>query len=324
MLWNKYTIKTTTKDADIVSAVLTDFDISDIQIEDNIRPADEEINGMYADFVKELPENDGTCFISFYEEFQEDEASVTAQNVRIEAVRQGLKEAGEMLGLAPMEFNAGIEDSTGWENKWKEFFKPFMVGDIVIKPTWEKLPEEMEGRAVVNIDPGMAFGTGLHETTRMCLKCLSKYMKKGDRVIDLGCGSGILSIGALKTGASEVLAVDIDPLATAVAAENFEVNEISLNTYIIHTGNVLCDPVIQRYYSEHKGDIVLANIIAEVIEPLAADVHNYMNPGAVFIAGGIIDSKEELIAAAVNANPRLELVQVLSDGDWRSVIARCI
>ena len=321
MIWSKYTIKTTTKDADLVSAALMDYGIFDIQIENNVQLTDEEMNQMYADFVKELPEDDGTCFISFFEEFDEEE-SPEARKLRIDGIWQGLKETEETFGLDPLEFSSETLDSEDWENKWKEYFKPFFVDDVMIKPTWEAIPEGAEYSTVINIDPGMAFGTGMHETTRLCLKGIRKYMKEGDTVTDLGCGSGILSIGALLLGAGYARAVDIDPQAVAVAEENFDVNGISPERFEILTGNVLKDDSLDETFSAHPADIVVANILADVIEPLSAVCDRYLKAGGIFISSGIIDSKEQLIVDAVNANPNLELLDVVRGGDWRSVIAR--
>ena len=321
MIWNKYTIKTTTADADLVSASLMDFGINDIEIENNVQLTDEELNQMYADFVKELPEDDGTCFINFFVEF-EDGKSPEDRKAWIDNVWQGMREAAELFNLAPMEFSEEVIDSADWENKWKEYFKPFLVDDIVIKPTWEKLPEDLEYKVEIDIDPGMAFGTGMHETTRLCLRGIRKYMKEGDRVLDLGCGSGILAIGALKLGAKEAAAVDIDPQATTVAAENFEVNGIEPGTYSIYTGNVMKDEELIKMFEAQPGNIVVANILADVIEPMAGVVHKYLVSGGMFISSGIIDNKEQLVVDAVNANPELELVEVVRDGDWRSVVAR--
>jgi len=331
MIWNKYTIKTTTKDADLVSALLMDYGIFDIQIENNVQLTDEELNQMYADFVKELPEDDGTCYIDFFEEFDENEPPENRQ-ARIESIWAGLRESAEVFGLDPMEFSGETLDSEDWENKWKEYFKPFFVDDILIKPTWEELPEQtsedsgtekaLKYSTVIEIDPGMAFGTGMHETTRLCLRGIRKYIQEGDRFIDFGCGSGILSIGALKLGAKEAEAVDIDPQAVEVAAENFEVNGISKDKYRLYAGNIIADEELKAHFADAPAQIVAANILADVIEPLAAVVSDYLVPGGVFISSGIIDNKEQLIVDALNSNPKLELISVESDGDWRSVIAR--
>lgn len=396
MYWKKYIINTTTKDVDLVSAVLYENGISDIQIVDNVQLTDEELNQMYADFVKELPPDDGTCSVNFYldEDFRIPGASVgtgdspsveQGERIDIRALEEALKEAEMIYGIEPVTIETYAEEAGDWENKWKEFFKPFEVDDIIIKPTWEAVPEDADGKVVINIDPGMAFGTGMHETTRLCLKGLSKYMNKGGEVLDIGCGSGILGIAALKLGASSVHAIDIDEQAVKVAYENFELNTsedilpdaIKLNEcntgsisvesdisdygqaiaenpdrkrafskteqnnqyegtdfkerasagriiYQLYVGNILQDEKIKIRIAERKYDIVLANILAEVIEPLIAEVHNYMKPQAVFISSGILKEKEQMIIDAVSENHDLELLETINDGDWCSVIVKRI
>ena len=322
MIWNKYTIKTTTKDADLVSSVLMDYDIYDVQIENNVQLTDEELNQMYADFVKELPEDDGTCFVSFYFEFDDDAGVRKEQEEKLGRIREGLKEAEELFGIDPVEFEGEVVDSGDWENNWKQYFKPFTVDKFGIKPTWEPMPEEFADKTVIEIDPGMAFGTGLHETTRLCLRGLGKYMNEGDRAADFGCGSGILSIAALKLGCAEVNAVDIDPQATAVAAENFEVNGCDRAKYRIFTGNILEDETLKNYFKVNKCRILLANILAEIIAPLSKEAADYIAEGGYFITSGIINDKEELIVNLIRENSAFELTDVCRDGDWVSVIAR--
>ncbi len=323
MLWNKYTIKTTTKDADIISASLMDYGINDIQIENNVQLTDEEMNQMYADFVKELPEDDGSCSISFFSELKDGENPNEAAAVWQDLYAQLSKEL-EVLHIDAGTFSWEMLDSDDWENKWKEYFKPFVSGDILICPTWEKIPDDIPYKAVIRIDPGMAFGTGMHETTRLCMKGIAKYMKEGDRILDLGCGSGILSIGALKCGADFATAVDIDPQASIVAAENFDVNMIKKEKYRILTGNVLEDDMLKESLEKENADIVLANILASVIVPLAGEVHRYLKKGGIFISSGIIDNKERSVIDAINANPNLRLIESTADGEWRSVIAERI
>lgn len=321
MIWNKYTIKTTTDDADMVSAVLLDSDICDVQVESDIELTEDELNQMYADFIKEPPEGE-VCYVSFFMEFGETPEEIEKQNELIRKVRDDLDEAAELFGIAPVEFLNEKVDSEDWENKWKEFFKPFTIGDIVIKPTWEPLPEEMKGTVQIDIDPGMAFGTGRHESTKLCLEGLCKYLKDGDSITDIGCGSGILGIAALKKNAGYVTAFDIDPQAAQIAKENFEINEISPDSYTIFDGNVLEDKAVQEKLEEAPADIVLANILASVIEPLTKDVHRYLKSGGYYVTSGIIDNKQKLIEDAVKANECLEYVETVSDGDWRSIVAR--
>ena len=225
MKYTQYTIKTTTKDADLVSVLLMDVGICDVQIENNVQLTDEELNQMYADFKKELPEDDGSCDVIFY---REEKTPEEGQAFRRE-LTDLLKEAPDIYGIDPVAFECKDTDSADWENNWKEYFKPFRVDQILIAPTWEAIPDSIDvlenkgggnqaeelsdPEIIIRIDPGMAFGTGTHETTRLCLRGLAHYIKEGDRVLDLGCGSGILGIGSIKLGASSVTSVDIDEQA---------------------------------------------------------------------------------------------------------------
>lgn len=339
MIWKKIIIRTTTNDADIISAILCDYAITDIQIEDNIQLTDEELNQIYADFKKELPPDDGSCSINFYLDENgcipgesvgtgDSPTVLEGEKVDMEALKKDLEEAPRIYGIEPVEIEESEMEVSDWENSFKEYFKPFDVDGILIKPTWEEIPEDFKGDAVVNIDPGMAFGTGMHETTRLCLKGLKKYMHKGDRVLDLGCGSGILGIAALKLGASTVTGVDIDEQAVKVAYENFELNleedenEEQRIVFQLNVGNVLEDSALNKRLSENKYNLVMANILAEIIEPLVGKIHNFMIPGGYFIASGILKEKLELITKAVENNPALELAGTKTDGDWAAVVAK--
>lgn len=336
MIWNRYTIRTTTADCEMVCAVLMDYGITDVQIDNNIQLTDEELNQMYADFVKELPEDDGSCSVSFYLDENgfipegvgtgdspsaaNEAVGYEGVHVDVEEVRKGLEEAAELFGIAPVTMEISFVDTQDWNNKWKEYFKPFCVGRIVIKPTWEEVPADMEGDTVISIDPGMAFGTGIHETTRLCLRALQDHLKQGDKVLDLGTGSGILGIAALKLGASCVTAIDIDEQAVKVAEENFALN-CGSSSRQLKTANILEDKKLQAELEGGAYDIVLANILADVIVPLSGIVHRFLKPGGLFISSGIIDYKEEEVVEAVKANPDLCFAETFADGDWRCVTA---
>ena len=332
MIWTKYTIKTTTKDADMVSAILMDYDINDVQIENNVQLTDEELNQMYADFVKELPEDDGSCMLSFYVEYEEDGADKEEAEQRLDEIRAGLEEAVDLYGIEPVELVCEDLNSDDWENNWKEFFKPFTVDEILIVPTWEEIPEEKK-EILIRIDPGMAFGTGTHETTRLCLRALQKDLKEGDHVLDLGCGSGILGIAAVKLKAADIVSVDIDEQAVRVAKENFEINEVPDEISRFFIGNVVDNKELQdeilktgeELTSSGKFtgfDIVVVNILADVINLMMPSLDQYLKAGGILITSGILNEKEQLIRDAVGANPNLELLDVVHDGDWVSITAK--
>ena len=344
MLWNKYTIRTTTKDSEMVCAVLMDYGITDVEIQNNIQLTDEELNRMYADFVKELPEDDGSACVSFYLDengfIPEGVGTGDSPSSANEAdgflgtqvdpakVMEGLEEAAQLFGIEPVTLEVSRVDTQDWNNKWKEYFKPFRVGRIAIISTWEEIPDDMKEDTVIRIDPGMAFGTGIHETTRLCLQALQKYIKPGDKVLDLGTGSGILGIAALKLGSASVTAIDIDEQAVNVALENFDLNCAELcrdgAQYCLKTANILEDEALQEELSGGAYDIVLANILAEVIVPLSGIVHRFLKPGGIFLASGIIDYKEEEVRKALVSNPDLRLLDIEADGDWRGTAAQKI
>lgn len=343
MKYTKYTIKTTTNDADMVCAILMDYDIVDVQIENNVQLTDEELNQLYAAMVKELPEDDGSCSVSFFIDYDEEKKEETDR--LIEEIKKGLEEAPDIYGIEPVGFSAEEQDSVDWENNWKEFFKPFRVDDILISPTWEAVPEKMTGlenkggasetsetepKMVIRIDPGMAFGTGTHETTRLCIRGLREYMKEGDKVLDLGCGSGILGISSMKLGASTITSVDIDEQAVKVAKENFEINEVNSEAGYFFLGDVVENEALKNevisLHEKEEGygpyDIAVVNILADVIKLMLPTLDQYLKKDGYLILSGILDVKEQLIREGIAANKNLELVEVFQDGEWVRVTAK--
>ena len=335
MKYTQFTIKTTTKDADLVSVLLMDVGICDVQIENNVQLTDEELNQMYADFKKELPEDDGSCDVIFY---REEETPEEGRLFR-QKLTDLLKEAPDIYGIDPVTFECKDTDSADWENNWKEYFKPFRVDQILIAPTWEAIPDstdvlENKGSVdqteelsdpeiIIRIDPGMAFGTGTHETTRLCLRGLAQYIQKGDRVLDLGCGSGILGIGSIKLGAASVTSVDIDEQAVKVAIENYEVNQVPAEQSTFYIGDVVSDEDLKtQILQDGTYDVVAVNILAEVIAQMLPTLDQYLKTGGILIMSGILQEKEELIRSGIKANPSLELIDVVPDGDWVRVTAR--
>lgn len=339
MKWKKYTIMTRTDAVDMISAVLNDIGIEGIEIEDFVPLTEDETSGMFIDILPKLLEDEGKAKVSFYLEFKEDKSN--------EAILQQVnEELMELNVFSDIGSCIIIEDETedkDWLNNWKQFFKPFKVEDILIKPTWEKIPKDMQYTAMVEIDPGTAFGTGSHETTKLCIKLLRKYIsgiknkelkqgkgkntllkerEKALEILDVGTGSGILGIIALKLGAAKVCAVDIDKNVEDCVKENMAANGIAASRMKFICGNLLEDRELQREVGENRYDIAVANILAPVIVLLQKEITRHLKDGAIFIASGIIDTKAEEVRLAVEKNPYLELIEVLSDGEWVAVCAR--
>ena len=199
MKWNKFTIKTTTEAEDYLSAMLDEIGVEGIEIEDNVPLSKEDQSAMFIDFLPELPQDDGTSKVSFYIDAEKDYEEI------LEQVKAGIEEWRQFVDIGEGSIVQSETEDIDWQNNWKEFFKAFTIDDILIKPTWEELKEEDKGRILIEIDPGVSFGTGKHETTQLCIRQLRKYMKDSAKVLDVGCGSGILSIVALKLGAGEVV-----------------------------------------------------------------------------------------------------------------------
>ena len=315
MKWTKYTLTTTTEAVDLVSDLFSEIGICGIEIEDNVPLSEADTKGMFIDILPELPPDDGTAKVSFYLDDTYDEEDIVRQ------VKEGLEEMKAYLNLGSCELVRSETEDKDWINNWKEFFHPFTVDDILIKPTWETIPEEDRDKLLIQIDPGTAFGTGQHETTQLCIRAIRKYLKKGDRVLDLGTGSGILSVVALKLGASYACGTDLDDNAINAVYENMEANDICPSLYKVICGNIIDDAAVQEQTGRDY-DIVVANILADVIIPISGMVAPFVKKGGIFITSGIIDMKEQAVLAAMKANPELEIIDETRQGEWVSIVAR--
>lgn len=317
MKWNKYTLKTTTQAVDFIGGVLMELGIGGMEVEDNVQLSQEDKKKMYIDYLPDLPEDDGVAYVSFYTEENDEQADEPL----LDALREKLKEASGFMDVGEGSIEKSMTEDIDWVNNWKKYFKSFMVGEFFIKPTWEPMDDEHRNMRMIEIDPGTAFGTGKHETTQLCIHQLIKYIKSGDRVLDLGCGSGILSVVAKKLGAGEVSMTDIDKAAVKAVYENFEVNDIPMNDVEVIHGNVLEDEEMQQHFENNKFDIVVANILADVIIPISGIVDKFLKQGGIFISSGIIYMKEDAVKEAVNNNFELKLKDIQRQGDWRAVMA---
>ena len=316
MKWNRYSIKTTTQAVDLISSALDDIGIEGIEIQDNVQLTQEEAKTMFVDFIPELPPDDGTAVVNFYIDSDEDDGTL------VKKAEQEIKDLRMFVDIGEGTITRSETEDKDWINNWKQYWHTFTIGNLYIKPTWEEITEEMKGHPVLSIDPGTAFGTGSHETTRMVIKQLEKYVKKGDRILDVGCGSGILSVVALKYGAEYALGTDLDPNAIIASEENAQQNDIAPEKLEVIEGNIIDDKAVQDRCGYECYDVVCANILADVLEPLSAEITQHMKPGAYFITSGIIDTKEQEVAECFKKNPELEIVEINHDGEWVNITAR--
>ena len=315
MKWNKFTLKTRSEVEDIVISTLADVGIEGVEIQDKQPLTESDKQQMFVDIMPDIPDDDGIAYLNFYLDVDEDKEKVLAD------VRAALAEMQEFLDLGECTITESETEDKDWINNWKTYFKQFYVDDILIIPSWEEVKPEDRDKMIIHIDPGTAFGTGMHETTQLCIRQLKKYVTKDTELLDVGTGSGILSIIALKLGARHAVGTDLDPCAVPAVEENKEVNGIPVEAFDMMIGNIIDDKEVQDKVGYEKYDIVTANILADVLVPLTPVIVHQMKPGAVYITSGILDVKEEVVKEAVVA-AGLEVVEVTHQGEWVSVTAR--
>lgn len=315
MKWNKFTLKTRSEVEDIVISTLADVGIEGVEIQDKQPLTESDKQQMFVDIMPDIPDDDGIAYLNFYLDVDEDKEKVLAD------VRAALAEMQEFLDLGECTITESETEDKDWINNWKQYFKQFYVDDILIIPSWEEVKPEDRDKMIIHIDPGTAFGTGMHETTQLCIRQLKKYVTKDTELLDVGTGSGILSIIALKLGARHAVGTDLDPCAVPAVEENKEVNGIPVEAFDMMIGNIIDDKEVQDKVGYEKYDIVTANILADVLVPLTPVIVHQMKPGAVYITSGILDVKEKVVKEAVVA-AGLEVVEVTHQGEWVSVTAR--
>lgn len=317
MKYTKISLQTTTEAVDFISNLFDEIGLEGIQIEDNVPLSEEDKKAMYIDILPELPEDDGSAVVSSYFDPAAFEISQLQRKVE-----EGLEEISMFVNIGEGTITFSDTDDQDWLHNWKEFFKPFRVDeDIIIKPTWEELEDCKENDLVIEIDPGTAFGTGAHETTKLCILGLKKYIQADTNLLDVGCGSGILSIIGLKLGATHAVCTDIDENALIATNENFAVNHIDETQYNIYAGNIIEEEALQDIVGKNKYQVVVANILADIIIPLSAEIGQHMTEDGVFISSGIIDNKAEEVEQALKQNG-FEIIEKNTMGDWVSYVSK--
>lgn len=315
MKWNKFTLKTRAEMEDIVIAALAEAGVQGVEIEDRQPLTEYDKQQMFVDILPEMPEDDGVAYLNFYLEPEDDKEQILAD------VKKALDELQEFLDLGECTITESETEDKDWINNWKTYFKQFYVDDILIIPSWEEVKEEDKDKMIIHIDPGTAFGTGMHETTQLCIRQLKKYVTPETELLDVGTGSGILSIIALKLGAKHAVGTDLDPCAVPAVEENKEANGIPAEAFDMMIGNIIDDETVQDTVGYEKYDIVTANILADVLVPLTPVIVHQLKPGGIYITSGILDVKEEVVKEAVTA-AGLEILEVTHQGEWVSVTAR--
>ena len=326
MKWKKFKIKTRTEAEDIIISTLYDIGLEGAQIEDNVPLTALEKEQMFVDILPQMGEDDGTAYLSFFvEETEDGKLLVNGEEVTEEQVlamvNQELEGLRDFLDIGEGSIAVDETEDIDWINNWKQYFKQFYVDDILIIPSWETVKEEDKDRMIIHIDPGTAFGTGMHETTQLCIRQLKKYVTKDTVLLDVGTGSGILSIVALKLGAAHAVGTDLDPCAVPAVEENKEANQIPDKDFEMMIGNIIDDKEIQDAVGYEKYDIVTANILADVLVPLTPVIVHQMKKGGIYITSGILDVKESVVTEAVKLAGS-EVLEVTRQGEWVSVTAR--
>ena len=316
MRWNKFTLKTRSEVEDIVISTLAEAGVEGVEIEDKVPLTEQDKQQMFVDILPDGPADDGIAYLNFYLDEKEDKEELLAN------VKDALEELRMFVDIGEGTITESQTEDKDWINNWKQYFKPFTVDHILIKPTWEEIPEEHKDKLLIQIDPGTAFGTGKHETTQLCIRQLEKYVKPGVKVLDLGTGSGILGIAALKLGADYVFGTDLDENAITAVHENLAANEIPEEKFGVIQGNIIDDKATQDAAGYECYDIVVANILADIIILIQKQVPFHLKKGGIFISSGIIDMKEQAVREALEANEAFEILEVTRQGEWVSFTAR--
>ncbi len=326
MKWMKFKIKTVTDAEDIIVSTLYDIGLEGAQIEDKVPLTALEKEQMFVDIPPDTPEDDGVAYLSFFVEEKGDGSlevmgEKTDRETILENVKNELEGLRQFCDIGDGTVTVEETEDIDWINNWKQYFHQFYIDDILVIPSWEEIRAEDEGKMVLHIDPGTAFGTGMHETTQLCIRQLKKYVTPETLLLDVGTGSGILAILSLMFGASHAVGTDLDPCALEAVAQNCEANGIAEGQFEIMIGNIITDSAVQDKVGYGCYDIVVANILADVLVPLTPVIVKQLKSGGIYITSGILAGKEEIVAEAVRA-AGLKVLEVTCQGEWVSVTAQ--
>lgn len=326
MKWMRFRIKTITDAEDIIISTLYDIGLEGAQIEDKIPLTPLEKEQMFVDILPDIPEDDGVAYLSFFVEEKEDgslelNGMDTDKDTIVAQIEQELEELKFFMEIGDGTIDVTETEDLDWINNWKQYFHQFYIDDLLVIPSWEEVKEEDKNRKILHIDPGTAFGTGMHETTQLCIRQIKKFLTPETELLDVGTGSGILAILALMYGAKHAVGTDLDPCAVDAVAQNMEANGIPERAFQMMIGNIISDKEVQDKVGYECYDIVVANILADVLVPLTPVIIHQLKPGGVYITSGIINTKEAEVRAAVEA-AGLEILEVTYQGEWVSVTAR--
>ncbi len=326
MKWVRFRIKTVTEAEDIIISTLYDIGLEGAQIEDKVPLTALEKEQMFVDILPEGQEDDGIAYLSFFVEKKEDgslevQGQSTDKEQVVEAVRKELEDLRLFCEIGEGSITVDETEDIDWINNWKQYFHQFYIDDILVIPSWEDVKVEDREKLVLHIDPGTAFGTGMHETTQLCIRQLRKYITSDTRLLDVGTGSGILGILSLMFGARHVVGTDLDICAVEAVAQNCEANGIVQGQFDLLIGNIITEKEIQDQVGYGCYDIVVANILADVLVPLTPVIVGQLKEGGIYITSGIIDDKEDTVVKAVEA-AGLTVLEVTHQGEWVSVTAR--
>ncbi len=326
MKWVKIRIKTITDAEDIIISTLYDVGLEGAQIEDKVPLTPLEKEQMFVDILPEGPEDDGIAFLNFFVEKEEsgtliiNEQPIVLEEL-LKEIENELEELKQFMDIGDGTITISETEDIDWINNWRQYFHQFYIDDILVVPSWEDIKVEDSERMILHIDPGTAFGTGMHETTQLCIRQLRKFITPDTMLLDVGTGSGILAILSLMFGAKHAVGTDLDPCAIDAVAQNCESNHISDEDFELMIGNIITDKDVQNKIGYNSYDIVVANILADVLVPLTPVIVNHLKKGGIYITSGIIDDKEQTVVDAVKASG-LEVLEVTYQGEWVSVTAR--